>query len=124
MNPIIYWNVLALLVCSVHGRAIDETDNAIGGVRSATFVENNEWIKIKPIKIRPHVGNMVELECDAIGSPPPSIHWIRGGKAIDNVITVNIFKICINLIHLTHFHPIFYNFRWIWKRIRLARLVI
>lgn len=88
MNPIIYLSVLALLVCNVYGRAIDEPDNSIGGGSAgaaAAFVENNEWVKIKPIKIRPHSGNMVELECDAIGSPPPSIHWVRGGKAIDNV---------------------------------------
>lgn len=92
MNPVIYMSVLALLVCNVYGRAIDEPDNAIGGGSSSSssaaaepFVEINEWVKIKPIKVRPHVGNMVELECDAIGSPPPSIHWVRGGKAIDNV---------------------------------------
>lgn len=107
MSPIIYWNVLAILVCGVYGRAIDETDNAIGGVRAATFVESNEWIKIKPIKIRPHVGNMVELECDAIGSPPPSIHWVRGGKAIDNVsMTPQILAtISSYFIRLSNSHP-------------------
>lgn len=95
MNPAIYMSVLALLVCSVYGRAIDEPDNAISGGSSAAaepFAEVNEWVKIKPIKVRPHVGNMVELECDAIGSPPPSIHWVRGGKAIDNVSIFQDFK--------------------------------
>lgn len=88
MNPIIYLSVFALLVCNVYGRAIDEPDNTIGGGSggaAGVYAENKEWVKIKPIKIRPHSSNMVELECDAIGSPPPSIHWVRGGKAIDNV---------------------------------------
>lgn len=83
MNSIIYLSLFALLACSVYGRAIDEPDNTISS--DTTFVEINEWVKVKPIKIRPHVGNTVELECDVIGSPPPSIVWIRGDKSVDNV---------------------------------------
>lgn len=84
MNSIIYLSLFALLACSVYGRAIDEPDNTISS--DTTFVEINEWVKVKPIKIRPHVGNTVELECDVIGSPPPSIHWRTGGdKSVDNV---------------------------------------
>lgn len=83
MNSIIYLSLLALLACSVYGRAIDDPDNAISSETAST--EYNEWVKIKPIKIRPHIGNSVELECDVIGSPPPSIHWVRGDKPIDDV---------------------------------------
>lgn len=83
MNSIIYLSLFALMVCSVYGRAIDEPDNTISS--DSAFVEINEWVKVKPIKIRPHVGNTVELECDVIGSPPPSIHWVRGDKTVDNV---------------------------------------
>lgn len=83
MNSIIYLSLFALLACSVYGRAIDEPDNTISS--DTAFVEINEWVKVKPIKIRPHVGNTVELECDVIGSPPPSISWVRGDKSVDNV---------------------------------------
>lgn len=83
MNSIIYLSLLALLACSVYGRAIDDPDNTISSETAST--EYNEWVKIKPIKIRPHIGNSVELECDVIGSPPPSIHWVRGDKPIDGV---------------------------------------
>ncbi|XP_055317570.1 neural/ectodermal development factor IMP-L2 isoform X1 [Sitodiplosis mosellana] len=82
MNSIIYLSLFAL-ACSVYGRAIDEPDNTISS--DTAFVEINEWVKVKPIKIRPHVGNTVELECDVIGSPPPSIHWVRGDKTVDNL---------------------------------------
>lgn len=80
------------MACSVNGRAIDEQpDNTISS--DTAFVEVNEWVKVKPIKIRPHVGNSVELECDVIGSPPPSIHWRNtlGDKSIDNVSIFPIF---------------------------------
>lgn len=83
MNSIIYLSLFALLACSVNGRAIEEPDNTISS--DTAFVEINEWVKIKPIKIRPHVGNSVELECDVIGSPPPSIHWVRGDKTVNSV---------------------------------------
>ncbi|XP_031626078.1 neural/ectodermal development factor IMP-L2 isoform X3 [Contarinia nasturtii] len=84
MNSIIYLSLFALLACSVNGRAIDEQpDNTISS--DTAFVEVNEWVKVKPIKIRPHTDNTVELECDVIGSPPPSIHWVRGDKTIDNL---------------------------------------
>lgn len=89
MNSIIYLSLFALLACSVNGRAIDEPDNTISS--DTAFVEINEWVKVKPIKIRPHVGNTVELECDVIGSPPPSIHWVRGDKSVDNVSILSTF---------------------------------
>lgn len=91
MNPIIYLSLFCLLACNVYGRSIDEPDNTISS--ETTFVEINEWVKVKPIKIRQHNANSVELECDVIGSPPPSIHWVRGGKPIDNVSGINIRKI-------------------------------
>lgn len=90
MNSIIYLSLLALLACSVYGRAIDDPDNAISS--EAASAEYNEWLKIKPIKIRPHIGNAVELECDVIGSPPPSIHWVRGDKPIDDVSFLFFFR--------------------------------
>lgn len=93
MNPIIYLSLFGLLACNVYGRAIDESepDNTISS--ETTFVEINEWVKVKPIKVHQHIGNTVELECDVIGSPPPSIHWVRGGKPIDNV-SIFQFSLC------------------------------
>lgn len=83
MNSIIYLSLFGLLACNAYGRAIDDPDNAISS--ETVTAEYNEWVKIKPIKVRPHIGNTVELECDVIGSPPPSIHWVRGDKPIDTV---------------------------------------
>lgn len=93
MNSIIYLSLFALLACSVYGRAIDEPDNTISS--DTAFVEINEWVKVKPIKIRPHVGNTVELECDVIGSPPPSIHWVRGDKSVDNVSILDFISVIL-----------------------------
>lgn len=83
MNSIMYFCLFVLLACGVYGRAIEEPDNTI--TSNTAFVEVNEWVKIKPIKTRQHGDNTMELECDVIGSPPPSIHWVRGDKPIDNV---------------------------------------
>lgn len=92
MNAIVYLSLFGLLVCNAYGRSIDNPDNTISG--DAITTEFNEWVKIKPIKIRLHTGNTVELECDVIGSPPPSIHWVRGDKPIDTVSIIFFFHFC------------------------------
>lgn len=110
MNSIIYLSLFALFACNVNGRAIDEPDNTISDDR--TFVEINEWVKVEPIKIRPHNGNSVELECDVIGSPPPSITWIRGEKSIDNVSKLKP-QISTNFHNFFSLLLLIFFFRWI-----------
>lgn len=73
MNSYIYLSVFGLLVCSVYGRS---------------FYTDDEWVKmtkVPPTKIPHKFGSTVELECIAMGSPPPSIQWVIGDKSVPAV---------------------------------------
>lgn len=86
MNAQILLSVFALIVCIVSGRTIEEVDNAVSG--EPQFSESSEWVKIShapPKRVEHQYGATVELECTAMGSPPPSIQWVRGTKPIDTV---------------------------------------
>lgn len=86
MNAQILLSVFALIVCTVSGRSIEDVDNAVSGDRQ--FSESSEWVKIShppPKKVEHQYGTTIELECTAMGSPPPSIQWVRGTKPIDTV---------------------------------------
>lgn len=58
---------------------------------TTTYSEREEWVKInsapKPI-IRKTVGSYVELECEAMGSPPPTIQWLKGKTPLTEVSNV------------------------------------
>lgn len=74
MNSYVYLSVFGLLVCSVYGRSISYTED--------------EWVKmtkVPPTKIPHEFGSSVELECIAMGSPPPSIQWVVGDKPLPSV---------------------------------------
>lgn len=65
-------------MCSVYGRSISYSDD--------------EWVKmtkIPPTKIPHQYGSSVELECIAMGSPPPSIQWVVGDKPMPSVSCVH-----------------------------------
>lgn len=89
MNAHILLSVFALIVCSsVNGRSIEDVDNAVSDEQNSYKLERNEWVKISkapPTKIEHEYGNTIELECIVMGSPPPSIQWVRGDKPIDSV---------------------------------------
>lgn len=78
--------VLLASVGSINARAIEDlVENnllqaghiGIGGDPS----EPKDWLKIieaPPPKVIQALGNSIELECEIMGSPPPTVHWVRG----------------------------------------------
>lgn len=80
-----YLAVALLLASSINGRAIDDLDNSILGNNNndeKIFAER-DWVEISlapPPKLIQKAGNSVELECEVVGSPQPTIHWVRGNN--------------------------------------------
>lgn len=90
MNSFVYLSAIGLLICGAYGRAIEEPDNSIQSEENQ-YTGGRDWVKISeapPPKIVQQIGNSVELECEVSGSPPPSVHWVRGNKPVDSVSTV------------------------------------
>lgn len=82
MNSYVYLSVVGLLVCSVYGTPIPFSDD--------------EWVKmtkIPPTRIQHTFGSSVELECIAMGSPPPSIQWVVGDKPMKSVSSLKLYSI-------------------------------
>lgn len=55
---------------------------------SMSYRDQDEWIQISsPPKavISKTVGSYVELECEAMGSPPPNLQWLRGKTPLTEV---------------------------------------
>lgn len=53
----------------------------------------NDWVKISeaPPQIVTHpMGARVELECEAVGFPSPTIQWIKGNRALTEVMPTYI----------------------------------
>lgn len=51
---------------------------------------NNEWVKIgqPPFQfITVALGSRVELECEAMGSPIPTLQWFKGNQPLTEVMT-------------------------------------
>lgn len=87
MNSFVYLSAIGLLICGAYGRAIEEPDNSIQSEENQ-YTGGRDWVKISeapPPKIVQQIGNSVELECEVSGSPPPSVHWVRGNKPVDSV---------------------------------------
>ena len=86
MNKMLYLSAVTLLLCNVmvHGRALDDRDNSIQSDDSG----GRDWVKISEApapKVFQQIGSSVELECEVSGSPPPTVHWVRGNKPIESV---------------------------------------
>lgn len=48
------------------------------------------WIELEsvpPTKISAKLHGEVVLECEAVGSPPPLIYWLKDGKPLDHLVT-------------------------------------
>lgn len=53
-----------------------------------------EWVKVKhsgPRMTRVAIGSQMEIECEANGSPPPSVQWLHGVHPVSQVSSVYIF---------------------------------
>lgn len=86
MESYLYLAVALLLASLINGRAIDDLDNSIQLTNNnddeKMFAER-DWVEISvapPPKLIQQAGNSIELECEATGSPQPSIHWILGNN--------------------------------------------
>lgn len=71
-----------LLVSQASCRAIDnDLDNTIQSIDGSSDFVARDWIKlVKPLpaKVLQTPGEPIELVCEIMGSPPPTIEWIRG----------------------------------------------
>ncbi|XP_055716795.1 neural/ectodermal development factor IMP-L2 isoform X1 [Phlebotomus papatasi] len=85
------------LVCGLtSARSISEPNNSLqSNGDSGKFIEAQDWVKVTaapPVRITHEVGATVELECEVAGSPPPTIHWVRGNTPLNllNEIEANV----------------------------------
>lgn len=59
-----------------------------------TAYEAREWVRIKhsgPRMNRVSPGGRVELECEANGSPPPSVQWFHNNIPLSEVSSFQMF---------------------------------
>ncbi|CAG7658800.1 unnamed protein product [Allacma fusca] len=60
------------------------------GVSTGSFksgVTNKQWLELEgipPSRVPVRLHSDLTLECQAVGSPPPMIYWLKNGKPIDN----------------------------------------
>uniref|UniRef100_A0A1B0C9W3 Ig-like domain-containing protein n=1 Tax=Lutzomyia longipalpis TaxID=7200 RepID=A0A1B0C9W3_LUTLO len=88
MSSSLLFAIGMFLVCGLtSGRSISEPNNSLlssGGDSNKLIAQ--DWVKITaaPAARVTHVpGATVELECEVSGSPPPTIHWIRGSSPLN-----------------------------------------
>lgn len=84
--------VACVAICStisIHGQNIDDEliDNSLSpGLETSENPQPKpqiDWVKISeapPHKVVQPIGATIELECEATGSPAPSIYWVRGNN--------------------------------------------
>lgn len=99
--------VLLASVTSINARAIDDLmENSLqAGDFGGDPSDLTDWIKITeapPPKIVQTLGTSIELECEVMGSPPPTVHWVRGNNPSSNVSGLKTRKIILSgLIYLS-----------------------
>lgn len=82
--------VAVWLHASASRRLTDSLDNDLGGAASngLGFTRPKDWVRISQIPVpllsKP-VGSRVELECEAIGSPAPTIQWLKDNTPLTEV---------------------------------------
>lgn len=67
-------------------RLRDTISNEIGD--TSNYVRSKDWVRIShdPVPlINAPVGTKVEIECEIIGSPAPSVQWLKGNTPITDV---------------------------------------
>lgn len=72
---------------------------------------NRDWAKINkasPMVVRRSSGSVVELECEASGSPAPTITWLRDNIPISDV--------CIFLLNNNQQLKIYINQMWYYRK--------
>lgn len=103
----VYLSIIGLLICNAYGRSIiDQGNTVISNNNFDVGYDRKEYVEVK-INVK-KLGSVIQLECEANGTPPPSIQWVHGNEPIENV---NIFNL-IFLLYLTSiecFYLIFNN---------------
>lgn len=72
--------LLALSIGGAYCRAIDDMDNSIQPVSE---YDNSDWVEMSKAPeaiVHQTDGQSIELDCEVMGSPTPTIHWIRGSS--------------------------------------------
>nr|CAD7258350.1 unnamed protein product [Timema shepardi] len=79
------------ILASSEGDAFDLAATEMDNVSGGASVRSHDWVKMSeapPTLINTRLGDRVELDCEAIGSPAPTIHWIRGTAPLSQVHTI------------------------------------
>lgn len=69
-------------------RLTDTISNEVSDTTSNYVIRQRDWVRIShdPSKlINAPVGTKVEIECEVIGSPAPSVQWLKGNTPITDV---------------------------------------
>lgn len=91
--------IVALAINQSNCRAIDDDDDVNNSVQTSNTepkYEQKDWIKITktpPSKLLHTSGVLTKIECEVMGSPAPTIQWIRGNipfSELDNYETNTI----------------------------------
>lgn len=62
--------------------------NSLSANNENSFFESQDWVKVSeapPQIVNQPIGARVELECEAVGSPSPTIQWIKGTTTLTEV---------------------------------------
>lgn len=65
------------------------TSNALSPNGEHNYFHFRDWVKISeapPQIVNDAIGARVELECEAVGSPEPTIQWLKGTAPVTEVI--------------------------------------
>lgn len=69
-------------------RSTRMTSNSLNANGENKYYQLRDWVKIaeapEPI-VNEALGARVELECEAVGSPAPTIQWLKGTNPITEV---------------------------------------
>nr|CAD7570328.1 unnamed protein product [Timema californicum] len=93
------------ILASSEGDAFDLAATEMDNVSGGASVRSHDWVKMSeapPTLINTRLGDRVELDCEAIGSPAPTIHWIRGTAPLSQVHTTLDQRNCTSLTD-THY---------------------
>lgn len=70
----------------------EEDDNGVFGSSSSSSssksMEHFDFLKITkapPARVAQPFGSVIELECEAVGSPIPIVEWVHGSGHLSNV---------------------------------------
>ncbi|XP_026472124.1 neural/ectodermal development factor IMP-L2 isoform X2 [Ctenocephalides felis] len=64
---------------------LGQTDNELQPNGGRKYFENRDWVKISqapPAAVTQALGTSLVLECEAVGSPAPTMQWMRGNVPI------------------------------------------